>query len=807
MRFPLFVALLFLISASPFATADDAAKKPAAEDEPTPTLEDADAMIAGNPVQREKAARWLARIGGTKAATRLLELTKDGDWGVQVAAIRALGDVPHKPALAELRQLAVRGEIRRVRIAAARALSKLDADGAAGKLAGVMRKIKKEARLPYIEAVGILGGKVAADALAAQLRAPDPDHRLAAAQALVRLRTGQGGLINLLKDKRVDIRYTAAVALAGIDDDKAREALMTFLRKPRKGHESYVLRRIGRRAAATNPVAIEKVVAREIEKTKKPLYFLEVASYGRMAGAAEAARKHLMHRDALTAAYAFEVAALRGGTLAAEAVTKALKSRDRRLRYAAARSALAAAEKAERIDIARTLLAHKLGDVTEVAIRFAVNTKLKPVLDSLWALANGETAAKKEWLARSAATVALGRVGGKGSYKRLLELSNSRDWWQRGAAFEGLYHTKLKQVVPLLIENFNDKHPAVRLTVRRNLKYMTGKHYPQQRFYADWWKRVERKWRFRAPDGVITQLKRDGYAVRKVREILSGTDIVAVKGRWDKVELILQDLRVKHQAVRAQELKVFGVTPKQIVLVNCEGSVDSRVTQLLQWMVSCGGYMATTDWALVNATTKTFPQVVGGYVRQSTGNDVVVVEPGEPNHPSVQSVFQDFVDLQWWLEIQAFPIKIEDPIRSRVLVDSLQMLARYGASAMMVEFDAGLGKVLHSTSHFYLQKEGFAHASSVQERRVFAADNLGLTFPEIRALDEKRAFDNVNNTTPISRSYSMFRLLVNFITEKRNIDLGFASRTDEIVRDPRENKKGEKKPDEKKPEEKPEEAG
>ena len=29
---------------------------------------------------------------------------------------------------------------------------------------------------------------------------------------------------------------------------------------------------------------------------------------------------------------------------------------------------------------------------------------------------------------------------------------------------------------------------------------------------------------------------------------------------------------------------------------------------------------------------------------------------------------------------------------------------------------------------------------------------------------------NVNNTTPISRSYSMFDLLVNFIDEKRRID-------------------------------------
>jgi hypothetical protein len=150
---------------------------------------------------------------------------------------------------------------------------------------------------------------------------------------------------------------------------------------------------------------------------------------------------------------------------------------------------------------------------------------------------------------------------------------------------------------------------------------------------------------------------------------------------------------------------------------------------------------------------------------------VVVVEPGAPEHPTLRGVFQDDVDLMWWLEIQAFPIAIDDPGRCTVLVDSLDMLTRYGASAMMVEWTEGLGKVMHSTSHFYLQKEGFAKASGVEERKVFAADHLGLTPQEIRALDAKGTFDDINNTTPISRSYSMFHLLVNFINEKQRRDL------------------------------------
>ncbi len=801
---PLLLALVFLLAPlgiAPPATAEPDADAPKQAEPAKPTADDASVKAAStNPEYRERGAKMYAEIGGTDSAKILVAMTKDRDWGVQVAAIEGLMQVPFEKSLPVLRDLALSGDIRRVRVAAARALRQLDGDRTAARFAARLAKMKKKLRLPYIEALGVLGNTTAIEALAGQLRAPDPDHRLAAAKALLRLRAGSKSLIGALKDRRFEIRITAAVALAGIDNDDARAALVKFLDKATKPHESYVLRRIGRRSVKVNRAAMEKRISERISAKKKPIHFLEVAAYGRMAGCAEAARKHLDHRDPLTAAWAFSVVAFGDQPIERAALDKALKSRDRRLRYAAAKAALAAEEGAKRIDVVRHLLANKYGDVTDVGVRFAVETDMSQVLDELFYLAVGNTAAKKEWLARTAACVALGRIGGGSSLNRLAAFAKAREWWLRGAAYEGLYHTKRKEAVPLMIANFDDKNAAVRLTVRRNLKYMTGKHYPNQRFYQDWWSKVSRTWEFQPPKEVITQLKRDGYATRQVREILSGTDIVAIKGRWDKVELILQDLRVKHDALRAQELKVRGVTPKQIVLVNCEGSVDNTVTKLLQWYVSAGGYMATTDWALVNATTKTFPNVVVGYVKQSTGNDVVIVEPGDPDHPSVQSVFQDYVDLQWWLEIQAFPIKVEDPIRSRVLVDSLQMLSRYGSSAMMVEFPAGLGKVLHSTSHFYLQKEGFAHASNVQERRVFAADNLGLSFEEIRRLDLKHAFDNVNNTTPISRSYSMFRLLVNFITEKRNIDLGFASRTEEIVRKPKpKDEKPEKKPDENPP--------
>ncbi|MHC4818628.1 MAG: HEAT repeat domain-containing protein, partial [Planctomycetota bacterium] len=397
---------------------------------------------------------------------------------------------------------------------------------------------------------------------------------------------------------------------------------------------------------------------------------------------------------------------------------------------------------------------------------------VREVLPELSAVAAGKTGAKKDWQVRVAACVGLGRVGYDRDLTALLTFAKAREWWLRAAAMEGLYHAYRKEAIPVLIAAHDDKHPVVRMTARRNLRYITGQRFSNRKKYAEWWEQRKDRLELKHPEHKLKELDKYGYDTRKfLHDVLQGTDIVAIKARWDKVEKILEDLEVKHLAIRAQQIKDFGISPKQVVLVNCEGSVDSQTTRYLQWMVVAGGYMATTDWSLVNATKKTFPSVVGSYVKQSTGNDVVVVHPAEPGHPILKGVFREDVDLMWWLEIQAFPISIEDPFRATVLVDSLQMLTRYGSSAMMVEFPAGLGKVLHSTSHFYLQKEGFAHASDAAKRKIFAADHLGLTIEEIRELDRKHAFDNINNTTPISRSYSMFHLLVNFIDEKRRSDL------------------------------------
>ena len=723
------------------------------------------------PENREKAAGLLGKQDKTAAEKRLVRMLKDRDWGVRMTVIRALGQAKMKASHDALVEQALEGEIKAIRVLAARVLREHDNKRAAEQIARSIKRYKKEARLPAILALGIIGGDAAVGALLKQVRSPNQLHRAAAVRALGRLGAGEKWLVGALKDKEDEIRMLAASALSRLDSDVARTALLDYIERNRKPWDGYILRRIGQGAGATQPDKFAAAIAPRLKKSKQAVALLQIAAEGRLEGCAATARGLFKHRDILTRCFAYRVAGL-GAPLGLADVQPALDHKDVRLNYAAVQAFLRSQKDQATLTTAlRAVISHKKGSVADVGVRLAVEKKIDKVLPELTALAQGRTRAKKEWKTRVAACVGMGRIGKKKAFDDLALLAKAREWWLRAAAMEGLYHTFDKRSIPIYIGSFLDKHPVVRMTLRRNLKYLTRKHYAQKKLYEKWWQKHGKNVELIEPDEYLRQAKKYGYATPKyVQDVLKGTDIVVILGRWDKVQLVLEDLQIKHFAIRQQQVGDYGLSPKQVVLVNCEGSVDNKVTSYLQWFVAAGGYMATTDWALVNALNKTFPGVLAGWVKQSTGNDVVVVEPADPKNPMVQGVFSDEVDLKWWLEIQAFPIAIHDPVRATVIVDSMEMLIKYGSSVMMAQFEAGLGKVMHSTSHFYLQKEGFASQGNATERRVFAADHLGIPIDDIRKLDAIGAFDNVNDTKKISKSYSMFLLLVNFLEEKRSID-------------------------------------
>jgi len=722
------------------------------------------------PSQREEGIRELAKHQTTAVAKRLTKLLKDSDWGVQMEAIRAIAPIPYAPGRDGIRALIYKGDTLALRTLAAESLRDHDQQVTAKKLKRSVFKYKKKARIPGIRALGIIGTEVAVDTLVKLSKGGEADHRAEACHALGVLHAGEKALTKCLKDRKPIVRYEAALALAKIDTDSARTTLLRFL----DGVDSqYVLDRAGRFGAVTNKEAWTAAIKARLATGKSPLPHLQVAIMAGVTGCEEEARELVKHKDPLVQAFALRLVGMGDPAQPRDLIHKRLASKNSMVRYAAA-EALLRLNRKDPVENLRRLLKDEHGDVATMAVRVALDLRQKEVVPELLALAKGEGAGgKKNWMVRAPACVAAGWVGGMKSFDTLRKLAAERDWKIKAAALEGLFRIYDKQVIPVLFNYFNARHPVVRLTALKNLRFMTQKTYTKKDLFLKWWKKYGDKIELIHPEDQGERFRKSGYHVKRdMLEVLRKTDIVAILGRWDKVQKILEDLKIKHQAIRAQTVKEKGLNPKQVVLVNCEGSADSETSEILRWFVITGGYMATTDWAIVNALRTTFPGIVVKYGRQSTGNDVVVAEEAAPGHPVMRDVFRPYVAPKWWLEIAAFPLEVADPIRATVLVDSLQMLTRYGRSSLMVEFPAGLGKVMHSASHFFLQAEGLAKEPGADRRRIFAYDHLGMTMKEIRELDQRNYFEEARDTVPISKSYSMFHMLVNFIEEKRTIDLG-----------------------------------
>ncbi len=727
-----------------------------------------------DPTIRERGLRDVKRRGLELDTGLVIKLLNDADWGVQLEAIRTFDTNENDAVRKVLVQIAMRGPLLRTRRAAARALATTDRAGAAKALLSRLNRAGKVAGLRAIEALGLIGSPAAEEQLSVLARSSDEDLCRAAARALGRMRLGVSALTKSLKDSRESVVFEAAAALARIDSDAGRAALLHWAVRH---DEPWVLRRIGQHAAQVNAEAMAAAITKALGETRRPYGLLRVAWEGRLHGVAPAARAHFGVRDVLTRGYAFMVASLAPDGFDAKVLARGLGTRDTRVRQAVARAQVTAGRRGKRLaEALGPLLAHASSDVAMVGVRAALEDDVAEVLPALLDLARGRGAAKKEWEIRCAAVVAAGRVGGLAAVPAIAKLIKSNDWRIRGAALEGLARTMRPEAIDYLLKAYDDRHVVPRRVARRNLTWMSGgRSFPDKRGWTRWWKREREDFVPTVPkvedpgeivdDGYDRRLPRD-----YVRQLLLGTDVSVVLGRWDKVQLVLADLAVNFSLLRGQELKERGVWPKETVCVNCEGSLDKSTNEMLRWMVVCGGWLATSDWALTNAVRKTFPDVVVGHVKQSTGNDIVKIDVAAPNHPFLRDTQRPHVDYTWWLEIQAFPISVEDPMRTTVLVDSLEMRLKYGQDTMMATFPAGLGQVLHTTSHFYLQQEGFAKAGSRAEREAFAIDHLGISIDNVRKLRARGGLSDARNTTAISRDYSMFRMLVNFLRQKKRVD-------------------------------------
>lgn len=233
---------------------------------------------------------------------------------------------------------------------------------------------------------------------------------------------------------------------------------------------------------------------------------------------------------------------------------------------------------------------------------------------------------------------------------------------------------------------------------------------------------VNRKAAARVRDEIV----RGGGALGKALRGLKRDDILVIRGTFDHMETVLEELTIPFTLKSPFELaSELDLSKTKILFWNCGESVlpprfRAPVTKALQEYVRGGGYLFTTDWALANVLMPTFPGFLS--TTRAPGRElpelVVHVKPNAANagHALLDGVFDEEEDAKWWLEETSQDVQVLKPSEVEVLVEAPALSARpYDRSPVIAAtFVYGRGRVLHVMGHYYQQKGNLRGAMGVQ---------------------------------------------------------------------------------------------
>jgi hypothetical protein len=262
---------------------------------------------------------------------------------------------------------------------------------------------------------------------------------------------------------------------------------------------------------------------------------------------------------------------------------------------------------------------------------------------------------------------------------------------------------------------------------------------------------------------LLERMKRDRPADYGCLTRIRRSDILVVSGSYDHVEWVLKEIGTPFGTVSPDALSRRGLAGIRAVLVNCPGMLPEDGVRMLGDFVRDGGFLFTTDWAVLHVLERAFPKTIR-YTRRPTKDDVVGIEVLRPEHLFLKHVLTANDRHLWWLESQSYPIEILDRRRVDVLIESEEMKRKYGAAPIAVTFPAGKGRVVHIVSHFYLQRSELRTKRDKLKAGGFAEDlEFAPNSPAVRRLTRGGLADVPAGK--IRSAYSAQQLLANLLIE------------------------------------------
>jgi len=311
----------------------------------------------------------------------------------------------------------------------------------------------------------------------------------------------------------------------------------------------------------------------------------------------------------------------------------------------------------------------------------------------------------------------------------------------------------------------------VQATALEFLRHISGKGLDgKTKTWRLWWAEHEKNFTFRDPSEEARQAKKYGYAVTP-RDVYQDMDIVVLQTRkgGDNIQFLLEDYEIAHRIIRAASVPKVGLHPYALFVANCPGEITSKDVERIQWFVRAGGYLFASCWALTHTVHEAFPDVVDKLPLKGQVIGTVGAESCPVHSPYLDGVFDGVTQPLYQLE-GAHLIRVLDPERFEVLIDSPQAATTWGEGNLAGWFSIGHGVVLDSVNHFDLSGMREAKLSTDKERMAFALDHLGYDYAEVRALQKEGVFLKQPIAARRTRDVSIFRFITTFVRQKRLAD-------------------------------------
>ncbi len=786
-------AVLAVARTSPAGPADDLKSK------------DVDTRIA--------AVTTLHESGGDDVEKLLLSALKDKDWEVVELAAAALGKHGSEKSVRSLLKLAIEGPTRRVRLAAAAALSQL-APEETGK--ALSRKVSGKSGIKAAEALSVLAtsanGSHAAEGIVRGLKSADMAVKSAAARGVAALpdEDRADAVRKLLKNPDLRVRAAAADALTQtpeqdlvpllIDALGQRDLNDTIERRLIAGiHAAVTRNKRGDDATAAAEGVFERLLSRPsgTETARLARAVGRIAAMPPQAGEGEERLAHLVKPErAVTALEAAVTSAdatarsagvvalghIRTETALARAKPLITGDAEPRVRMHALRAfcggkgmtdeeAIAIAAKVVSEDTDPMVREQACVLLGQPGIQGMIPTLRKPIDEVL------DDKKEKAWSLAVAAAVSIGKTKDAEGVDVLAKLLDSaKDWKLRGAAVVGLGHIEKIEAVPHLIDAMSASESAVSRSAYEFLRRLPSKEAEaklerKQSSWKSWWAKWGPDYEFIDREEAARKAKKYGYAPTNLG-IYEGLDVVVLQSRGDHIEQLLGKLVIEHRITRQGAVPDAELHPFAVFVSNCTGEITEKDVEQLAWFVRVGGYLFCSCWALHHTAEKVYPGVVRKYDTKAKGQvlDNVLAEECPTDSPYLDEVF-DGITRPIYVLYGAHLIEVMDPERCEVLMDSPDCASRWDCGNLAVWFDAGHGVILDSANHFDLQGlEKAEGLKSAEDRMAYAMDHMGLSYQEVRNLAEEKVWAKRNRAAKTARDLSAFRLISNFVRNKRLTD-------------------------------------